>query len=1243
MNGKTILKKTLPVIIALVVIIVIALIVTVASGAKKNPNISNPDQVFVSYTNGDVKVDVTRQDVYDSLVNSSTGLSATVSELVDMIDADLLAQLKNSEGTSFLDAAKESNISERVAKAIFSSTFNDYVKNNEESYKLQAKKEGKTYDAYLEDKVKEAVSSFVDTLQLSYGLQASETDFVYMENGNFITEVVDGETVYKFSVKTTSDTYNYYKLQQAKYDYARVKFEEQYKDELAAYKQYKADLEAYNKYADDYEAWEDAKAAYDSASKEERKNMTNPGKKFNKDSSYWHGEYTVTEKPEEVSEPTFTESDFKNKYEDENYDKYWLVAIPYDSRTAAENALLQHGVVVATNADGDYTWFHYGTLDAAGLSNEEKAELEAKKYTTKGQTKVIIDNEYYKTLDSTTVTSAAPAKTGAYELSEKEIKAMIFSLYSQFYQANSEKALEAADYTLTEGDYTFNKTDKLLYKKSELTSLGLYSANSVNKLHKYDGTDGATNAFRDTYTYSIVSGSSKYYIYLIVGKEVAKTWEDLLSENNDDYTLTETYTNNLSKMLDDKTTTSIIKNKMSALRYDSALLIYDSRVEESYMSAYASDYKATKKTSKTDVVSYEINGDKKVVSCDQLFDKLSKKYGVVSTIDDYQIEWMFLEAKITDKDGNEVLVNKYVDYAGYKDAKKPNISKFRKSDDKEVKDLFDDVETYVENTKNNFAAGAYTNYGYSADYGWTNFIHDYFKTNYGFDVNTTEDLKLFYIYQQIVSDYCEWLAEVNDEVWNNIYLTSMAKTLSEYLNMTGVHFLISVKDSSGSMVDPLYWTADQVAAAKELYDKVLQLVTVLPTSEISTELGNIVTAFNNAPLMVDGAEPNIDYKVKASDDTEYTYKYFDYEYHYYRSFTYTIDVSKYKSLGLSVTNESLTITQGTMVSEFENAVRQIWDKQWVKLLEGETVTDVVVYDHSYKPEEYKSFGADLAAEVASNYTGENGYLATQFGYHVYINLTSSISAYFTKDGNNDNVFIGFPAKDYARLYVYEATQSSKDDYKSLSDLYDSYKGALKDGDETKINSAKEKLLDAAKGVLKKENFDEVYAVLDNYYGDNKTYVASMISKWFGTYSSSSSSTLIFGDFLSSGYYQMSVLKEVLSNVNNFNFDEESKNMFTTSINFYLDSYYSALSYISFIKQDKDAVESLLDSINLLSDYTAYTANLDKLFTAEGHTLEKTTMTNAFNALKAYTKAAYNNLSAEDKALLLEKYTKANLE
>ncbi len=1219
MDAKKIIKRILPIIIALAVIAVIAIVATVATRDKKNPVISNADDAYVTYTytdnNGSSKtITIAREKVFETLTGSDSAISATLAEMVDSIDVAILADKKNGEGKSYLDAVSAEDVYVKIEKAIWGDDLECLLEDNKEDYTLEAKKANKSYADYVKEELQEGINDFVDTLNISYGIEAKAEDFTLAEN--------DGE--FTFTVSNTCGAFEYYKIAVARFDYARDIVAKEYEESLVNYTKYLADKEEYDRYLADKEKYEDAKEDYKKASKSDKKVIEDPGKSFEK-SKYYAGDYTVTSEPEVVSAPVLVEDDFKSIYTNDNQDAYWTVMIPYETKAEAETALLQHGVIVATNSDGDYTWFHYG--DLANVTDEGQKE-ELKKYACKGLTTIISDNAYYKTIAD--ATKESPANTGAYELSESEIKALIVELYNQVYQANDEKKLvEGTDYSVSEGVYTFEKTDKIKLTKSDLQNKSLYSETSTNRFYKFK-VDGE-NEFRDTYTYQIVSGA-KFYIYLIVSKEVVKTWDEVKKDASDDYTKTAVYTENLEEKLDSKTTTTIINTKMAALRLEYDLKIYDTRLEDAYMNAYTSDYKAVKKASKKAVASYELSGSKKEVLVDDLFATLSDKYGVVTVIDTYQIEWMFREAMITDVDGNNVLVNKYIDYDKYLEKGKIKAAK-KDTDDKEVKDFFENLELYVENTKNNFASGSYESYGFGPDYGWTNFLKDYFGTYYGFTVNNAEDLKLFYIYQQIVTDYCDWLAEIDEETWNNVYLASMAQQLSNAFTLTGEHLLISYKDEDGNMVDPAYWTAEQVALAKELYDAVLTLVKTVPTVDIATELQNLVDAFNNAPYTkADGSEPKITYKSSSADGESFDVDYISYNYEYNKlGKKVIIDVSKYKSAGISLTTEALTVTKGTMVSEFEDACKMIWDSMWDDLLDGESVSKTVIFDKTFTAPEYNSYGKDLEATATSN----EGYLVTQFGYHVYINETASLASYFTTV-DSEKVFIGFPEREYALLYVYNNENKALDDFVSFSDLYDAYTAENSDAN-------KQAIIDAAKSELKYNvtDFDKFFALLDNYYGAKKNYVASQLSTWFGNYSSNAY-TLIYGDFTGSSYYQLKVIEAILANLNGFNLTETQKASFTKIINNYIESYYSGLKYVSFTYGDKEAVKGLLESIAFLSDYDVYTKKADIMF-VEGYDTEKATITKAFEALKNYAETSYKALSEDEKAELADLFSDAGLD
>ena len=244
---------------------------------------------------------------------------------------------------------------------------------------------------------------------------------------------------------------------------------------------------------------------------------------------------------------------------------------------------------------------------------------------------------------------------GAYALSEAEIKAAILKLYNQFYQANEEKQL-AADYT--------GKEEVLEYTEAELKELSLFSTATSNKFNSFDAE---SKDFSDFYSNKVVTAGSKYYVYLILAKEEVTDWEDAVKAAEEDYTKTDFFkayvdlsaqepvaSEKLIELLETKLTTAYTNEKVAALRFENNLKIYDADLEAAYMTTYTSDYKAVKKSSKDVVASVE----GLEVKLDALFETLTKKYGILTALESYQYDWMFLEANFGSKDD---LANVYVD------------------------------------------------------------------------------------------------------------------------------------------------------------------------------------------------------------------------------------------------------------------------------------------------------------------------------------------------------------------------------------------------------------------------------------------------------------------------------------------------------------------------------------------------------------------------------------------------------
>ena len=336
-----------------------------------------------------------------------------------------------------------------------------------------------------------------------------------------------------------------------------------------------------------------------------------------------------------------------------------------------------------------------------------------------------------------------------------------------------------------------------------------------------------------------------------------------------------------------------------------------------------------------------------------------------------------------------------------------------------------------------------------------------------------------------------------------------------------------------------------------------------------------------------------------------------------------------------LTCEDLTVTQGTMVSEFEDAVRQIWNSQLDSLLENQIVDKAVVYDHTFRAPAYKNYNDDTDTEGVVNDNAGTTYLTTTFGMHVYVNLTSDLSAYFTTNKDNDKVFIAIPDIKYVKMYVYDKNESVEEDYISLATLLSSYKTAKDDNDTKRLETVKANIEKAKEKLGFDMSFDEFYELLDNYAGDDSSLVSTQLSTWFTTYtaatqSSNASYSMAFADYTSSSYYHLCYMQDLLAKMEagkvTFTDGDAYAQSFKDYATYFEDSYYKSFQAINFLNGNKDGVKELLTSLACINGVDAYNE----------------VAPSAINALKTFATNAYNNLNAEDKAELQDLAEEAGL-
>lgn len=524
------------------------------------------------------------------------------------------------------------------------------------------------------------------------------------------------------------------------------------------------------------------------------------------------------------------------------------------------------------------------------------------------------------------------------ELTEEEVKQAFIDMYNtvNIYKAPGYPNLDPADdvvlgddqYTISGGKITFNTV--LDDDEDSPKNLLYYSTAALNRMF----------VNMESYVAGLDAYNATNSVFLRTFSVNPKTWSGANSYYyvfkvqfvdpqplDDSAEGTALREDIIDKIIDSRVTAANIRSRMLTLRQEQGLVIYDSQLEKVYQNSHDATHVSTKKNHDTVVAKL---GEHEITA-DELFAELSKRYGEISSIDYYQFEALLR--------GPHNTIYKYEGLG------KPG----------EVLDTeeWNKVLQQVDDTKRYFEMGYFAEYGYTNTYGWLNFLRDFFISNYGISVTTVEELKIFYLYQRVVENYSKSISKTSTELWNEIYLPGMQKTFNEFLSATGMHILIHVEDANGQIVDPADWTAYQIACAEELYDMIIaELKAVRPGRYQSLMQSTIITEFENAPFFVSGLTQDIASQPKWTPGNDWLeIDEADYKY------------SQFKSAGLKIKFENLTTVANQMVKPFEDAVRAIWNEAEANNTFGD---HVVIYDDKYED-----------------------YLVTEFGYHVYVNLTSS--------------------------------------------------------------------------------------------------------------------------------------------------------------------------------------------------------------------------------------------------------------
>lgn len=591
------------------------------------------------------------------------------------------------------------------------------------------------------------------------------------------------------------------------------------------------------------------------------------------------------------------------------------------------------------------------------LSEEEKAETEAPvtaPYFTDSKVSAKYAEENYNTYSAIVLPFASKrqaeialnqfgveVKDGVWAengtaLTAIQVYEKFVEIYTALYSYRLEEELNA-------------ESEEFLFKASELDSQVLAKLQDVMEIYGADSKNEAPKWYTPN-ALAISSGSQFVYVLKLAEKEVT-AYADLTQEEKDAQRAK--YEEALIK---DALTANYVTTAVSKLHAEKEIVIYDSVLESAYIKT-VSAYGITHETTEEEQANVVVKFGGKEITANQLFDQLVAFQGVAGALDKLAEKRLLNNSKF----------NKYYDVVN---------DKWNDADKKE------EIEELIKSEKENFENGTYKEYGYDpATMSWEVFIKSLYNAS------NEKELVLAFLIETLETEYSKGLnyivntvdsktfameekeAELSD-LWKFIY-TKMEEAQKAKFSATGIHLLIShyatVEDyiNGKNMIDPEEWTDEVSAAAQKLAEQVIEFVNN-SKGTYQERLEKIVDAFKAAPQLNKAASYAGKEVVSTVTSTDGTV---------------TINVSEYKELGLYVKFENLgTFTEGKMVEEFNDAVKEIWDAD----AEKDTFND-----------------SDLTS--IDKVTVYKEPIKTTYGYHVYINLKSNEISYITKtEGTGEN-------------------------------------------------------------------------------------------------------------------------------------------------------------------------------------------------------------------------------------------------
>ncbi len=380
-----------------------------------------------------------------------------------------------------------------------------------------------------------------------------------------------------------------------------------------------------------------------------------------------------------------------------------------------------------------------------------------------------------------------------------------------------------------------NANCKLTYTEDEATEI-----NATLKTYLFTTLKHLEDSyFYNTYTQKPVAmtGSNNYFLAVLLDRYEAPDLEydfdeevdenlkapsdDILAEIND-------------YLAEEKFNNDIITQMLLELRAKNNFVIYDNFLEAMYKGSYDylygttlkiedyPEFKINKKNSKTLVFTLTPeNGEKVEVSAQEFFELLNAGHGPQTALSLMANHYVLSDSKFNELYNH--VTGEIYDEEAFKEA----------------------INNSVKNIKYYFNAGYYASNGFTAEYGWNNFLHDYLRMDneYELVLNAAGMEDAFKKYYETTYNYESVLATMKELYASNYYALKVINVLvyTDY-NHDGTPDDYELNEDK----ENTYWTENQETLTKELIEKLYQVAPSTGEDGLYNQLVAVVKEYNEA-------------------------------------------------------------------------------------------------------------------------------------------------------------------------------------------------------------------------------------------------------------------------------------------------------------------------------------------------------------------------------------------------------------